>query len=183
MCFCYSLRNLFAPWTWEPARQSSLTTLRTGSTVSGESCLRAHMLHEPVTNQAFDADSKIKDKQAGRQAGSDWITPTSLFSLSAFIPRGSRWGCCSLSQLHMGEAGYTRAHMSRLLRALFEHLRVWYLAQGYLGSALKVYWHIPCYRDTFHLLSTIFVVQGLSHEPPAAQHPDGLSPITSITRF
>lgn len=36
-CQSYSLRNLFAPWIWERAQQSSSTILVTGSTVSGES--------------------------------------------------------------------------------------------------------------------------------------------------
>lgn len=41
-CQSYSLRNLFAPWIWEHAQQSSSTILMTGSTVSGESRLHVN---------------------------------------------------------------------------------------------------------------------------------------------
>lgn len=92
MCFCYSLRNLFAPWTWEPAQRCSSTTLRTESTVSGESGLLARMLHEPLTNPVFDCDTarKIKDRQTERQGGRHWLNYIHFFIFSfCFYPL---WG-------------------------------------------------------------------------------------------
>lgn len=53
----------------------------------------------------------------------------------------------------------------------FEHLGLWYVSQGYLCSALKVYWHLPCYHHTFQISSTVCVLWGLN----PAQYPSGLS--------
>lgn len=55
-----------------------------------------------------------------------------------------------------------RAH---LLRALYMHLWVWYLAQQYPGNALKVIWHLPNYQNTFMFC----LPWGLNQELPASQ--------------
>lgn len=39
--------------------------------------------------------------------------------------------------------GYSLDELSHHRRAQFEHLEAQYLAQGYLGSPLKVLWHLP----------------------------------------
>lgn len=40
-------------------------------------------------------------------------------------------------------------------RLHYEHLGVRYLAQGYLGSALRVSWHVPYDQNTSQVLSTL----------------------------
>lgn len=51
--------------------------------------------------------------------------------------------------------GRVRPRKSRQLIAesYSEHLGIRYLAQGYLGSAPKVSWHISCYQHTFQCLT------------------------------
>lgn len=50
--------------------------------------------------------------------------------------------------------------------ALSEHLGVCFLTQGYLGSALKVSWHLSCYQHTF---STFCLPPGTEPRTPASR--------------
>lgn len=70
-----------------------------------------------------------------------------FFFLTAASPvgsRGSGWGCWSLSQLRTVATAEGREHQDIRCKALFEHLAAGRLAQGYLGIALKVSWHLLC---------------------------------------
>lgn len=74
----------------------------------------------------------------------------SIFPLTVFSFARSLQGCWSLFQLHLGK-GDESHH-----RVLSEHLVEFHIAQGYLGSALKMSWH----------LSPTFVCnQGLNQNP------------------
>lgn len=50
-------------------------------------------------------------------------------------------------------------------RTLYEHLGVWYFAQGYLGSVLKVFWRLPLPPEH----RPCFTCWGSNQDPSASQ--------------